>query len=63
MKPKTGKNGAIKREEKMYCSICKKDNLETKEINRLVTKDNEEIIICDECIKNYAYNDANFDTM
>ena len=42
----------------MYCSICKKDNLETKEINRLVTKDDEEIIICDECIKEEAYNNA-----
>jgi hypothetical protein len=38
----------------MYCYICKKDNLEMKEINRLVTKDDEEIIICDECIKKEA---------
>ena len=43
---------------KMYYSICKRDNLEMKEINRLVTKDDEEIIICDDCIKKEAYKNA-----
>ncbi len=42
----------------MYCSICKKENLEIKEINRLVTKDDEEIVICDGCIKKEAYKNA-----
>ena len=39
----------------MYCYICKKDNLEMKEINRIILKNDEEIIICDNCIKNETY--------
>ena len=43
----------------MYCTHCKKENLEIREINRLVTKDDEEIIICDECRRKESLQNLN----
>jgi protein-arginine kinase activator protein McsA len=35
----------------MFCYKCKKENLELKDINRLVRENGEEIVICDNCLQ------------
>ena len=35
----------------MYCNVCKKDNLEMREINKMENNKKEEIVVCDKCLK------------
>ena len=37
----------------MTCCLCKKDPLEYREINNILDENNEEVIICDECLQKF----------
>jgi hypothetical protein len=43
-------NRYLKR-NRMFCYKCKKENLELKDINRLIRESGEEVVICDTCMQ------------